>query len=92
VQYQLTGLLGQGSTGGPEQEDGPAVVPAGVLQDAVQQQPVQLPVGLRVQVAGVGAEPLAEPRSRSSASGAISCTSRPQLPAEAAQIVLHQQR
>jgi len=54
VQYQLTGLLGQGSTGGPEQEGGPVLVPAGVVQDAGEQQPVQLSVGLRVQVAGVG--------------------------------------
>jgi hypothetical protein len=92
VQYQLTGLLGQGSTGGPEQEGGPAVVPAGVLQDAGQQQPVQLPAGLRVQVAGVGAE---------SAGGAAQPLQRvrgdlvylpAQLSAEAAQIVVHQPR
>jgi hypothetical protein len=91
VQYELMGLLGQGSTGGPE-EGGPAVVPAGVLQDAGQQQPVQLPAGLRVQLAGVGTE---------SAGGAAQPLQRvrgdlvylpAQLAAEAAQVVVHQQR
>ena len=55
VQSQVAELLAQGPPGDAQQEGGPALVAAGVPQDAGEQQPVQLPVGLRVQVAGLGA-------------------------------------
>jgi hypothetical protein len=56
VQSQVADLRAQGSPGDPQKEGGPGLVAAGVLQDAGEQVPVQLPVGLGVQVAGVGAE------------------------------------
>jgi hypothetical protein len=64
VQSQILELHAQGPPGDAEQEGGSGLVAASVLQDAGQHEPVQLPVDLRVQVAGVGAKPLAEERLR----------------------------
>jgi hypothetical protein len=59
---QVLELHVQDPPGDAEQEGGLGLVAAGVLHDAGQHEPVQLPVDLRVQVAGVGAKPLAEER------------------------------
>src|SRR5437764_8893014 len=64
VQAQLAELQAQSLPGDAEQEGGPELVPARVLQDAREQEPIQLPVGLLVQVAGVGAKVLADERLR----------------------------
>jgi hypothetical protein len=64
VQAQVLELLAQGSPGDAQQGGGPGLVAAGVLQDARQHEPIQLPLRLRVQVAGLRAEPLAEERLR----------------------------
>ena len=53
-QTEVAELLAQGLPGDPQQEGGLVLAPAGVLQDAGQQEPVQLAVRLRVQVADVG--------------------------------------
>jgi hypothetical protein len=57
-------LRAQGPPGDAQQESGPLLVPTGVLQDAGEQEPIQLPVDLPVQVAGVGAKPLTAERLR----------------------------
>ena len=59
-QAQVAEFEAQGLAGDAQQEGGLVLIPPGVLQDAGQQQPVQLAVGLRVQVADVGPEPLAD--------------------------------
>src|SRR5260370_1152530 len=64
VQAQLAQLHAQGLPGDAQQEGGPVLVAAGVLQDAGEQDPIQLAASLRVQVAGVWAKPLAEERLR----------------------------
>src|SRR5262249_11662813 len=45
-------FLAQRSPGDPKEESGRGLVPAGILQDARQQEPVQLPHSFLVQVAG----------------------------------------
>ena len=62
MQPQVAELQAQGLPGDPQQAGGLVLIPAGVLQDARQQEPVHLAVRLRVQVAGVGPEPLADER------------------------------
>ena len=55
---QVPELQAQGLPGDPQQESGLLEIAARVLQDARQQQPVQLAVRLRVQVTNVGPDPL----------------------------------
>jgi hypothetical protein len=64
VQARVLELRAQRPPSDAQQEGGPLLVPAGVLQNAWDQEPVQLPVDLPVQVAGVGAKPLVEERLR----------------------------
>ena len=64
MQAEVVQLHAQGLPGDAEQKGGAVLVPAGVLEDAGEQEPIQLPVGLRVQVAGVRAESLVDERLR----------------------------
>ena len=59
-QPQVAEFQAQGLPGDPQQQGGLVLTPAGVLQDARQQEPVQLAVRLRVEVADVGPEPQAD--------------------------------
>jgi hypothetical protein len=72
VQAQILELRAEGLPGDAQEEGGPVLVAAGVLQDAREHEPVQFPVDLRVKVAGVGAEP----RSRSSGRWMVKIPSR----------------
>ena len=60
VQPQFAEFLAHGLAGDPQQEGGLLLTPPGVLQDAGQQEPVQLAVRFRIQVADVGSEPWAD--------------------------------
>ena len=51
VQPQIAEFQAQGLPGDPQQAGGLVLIPAGVLQDAGQQEPVHLAVRFRVQVA-----------------------------------------
>ena len=57
-QPQVPELQAQGLAGDPQQESGLLEIAARVLQDARQQEPVHLPVRLRVQVANLGPDSL----------------------------------
>jgi hypothetical protein len=57
-QPQVPELQPQGLPGDPQQESGLLEIAARVLQDARQQEPVHLPVRLRVQVTNVRRDPL----------------------------------
>src|SRR5262249_6754832 len=48
VQSQFLELRAQGPPGDAQQEGGPGLVPAGMLQDAGEQEPIHLPVAVRV--------------------------------------------
>jgi hypothetical protein len=68
VQAEVSQLRAQGFPGNPQQAGGPLLVAAGVLQDAGEQEPIQLAVALLVEVAAVGAKPLADEGLRVEAS------------------------
>ena len=53
VQAYVLKLRAQGPPGDAHQEGGPLLIPAGVLQNAGEQKPVQLAMAVLVQVAGV---------------------------------------
>jgi hypothetical protein len=59
LQSQVLKLRAQGYPGNSKELGSPALIAAGVLQDAGEQEPIQLPVDLRMQIASVAAEPLA---------------------------------
>ena len=58
-QPQVAEFHAQGLPGDPQQESGLLEIPTRVLQDARQQEPVHLPVRLRVQIANIRGKPLA---------------------------------
>ena len=57
VQAQVAELQPERLPGDPEQAGRPMLIPLGVLQHLRQQEPVHLAVGLRVEVAGITAQP-----------------------------------
>jgi hypothetical protein len=60
VQAQVAEFESQGLPGDPQQAGGLVLIPAGVLQDAGQQEPVHLTVRVRIEVLGIRPEPLAD--------------------------------
>jgi hypothetical protein len=64
VQAYVLELRAQGPPGDAQQKGGALLIPAGVLQDVGEHEPIQLPVDLPVHVAGIGAKPLADERLR----------------------------
>jgi len=60
VQAQVAQFHAQGLPSDAQQAGGPLLVPADVLQDAGEQEPIQIQVDLLVQVVGVGAKLLAD--------------------------------
>ena len=64
MQAYVLELRALGPPGDAQQKGGPLLIPAGVLQDVGEHEPIQLPVDLPVHVAGVGAKPLADERLR----------------------------
>ena len=64
LQAKLAQLHAQSLAGDAQQNCGPVLVPAGVLHDAGEHEPIQLPVALPVHVTGFGAKPLTEKRLR----------------------------
>src|SRR5437762_13879825 len=57
---QVAEFQAQGLPGDPQEQGGLVLTPPGVLQDAGQQEPVQVAVRLRVEVADAGAQPQAD--------------------------------
>ena len=57
---QVAEFQAQGLPGDPQEQGGLVLTPTGVLQDARQQEPVQVAVRLGVEVADVGAQPQAD--------------------------------
>ena len=68
MQSQVSELRAQGLPGDAQQDGGPVLVAAGVLQDAGEQETIQLPQGLLVQVTRIGTKPLVDERFQIDAS------------------------